>query len=72
MALPLKENMARQTKEEKAIEAAFHAAYRVHGNCVQIDIMDMGKLHSEAVATHKGGQSMDDAVKAAIAKYRKN
>ena len=64
--------MARMTKEEKRIEAEWKAAFKVHGNCVEFNVMDLGKLHGEVTAAGKAGQNVEEATKAAIAKYRQN
>ena len=62
----------RMTKEEKVLEAAYYDAFRRLGSNVQFDMFDLGKIHSESVAAAASGTAMDDAVKAAVAKYRKN
>lgn len=60
--------MARMTKEQKRIEAEFDRCFKLHGQNVQFDIMDLGKLHAEATAN----PNIEEGTKAAIAKYRKN
>jgi hypothetical protein len=64
--------MARMTKAEKALETAFTAAFKVHGNCVEFNVFDLGKIHNESLDAARNGGSMEEAVKAAVAKYRQN
>jgi hypothetical protein len=64
--------MARMTKEEKRIEQEFTAAFKVHGSCVQFNIMDLGKMHVEVTTAGRAGQNIEEATKAAIAKFRQN
>ena len=64
--------MARMTKEEKRIEQEWERAFKVHGSCVQFNIMDLGKMHGEVTAAGKAGQNVEEATKAAIAKFRQN
>ena len=58
-------------KKKTAVELEFDRCYGIHGNCVQISIMDMNALYNEATSP-KEGQTIEDATKLAIAKYRKN
>lgn len=60
--------MARQTKEQKRQQAEFDRLFKLHGQNVQFSIMDLGKMHAEVVANGLN----DDAMTAAVAKYRKN
>jgi hypothetical protein len=60
------------TKAQKAAEKAFEDAFRVQGNCVQFDIMDLGKMKNETMAAVAAGKTMEAALAEAIAKYRKN
>lgn len=64
--------MARMTKAEKALDKSFDDAYRRLGSGIQVDMMDLGNIRSEAVTSAGTGTPMDDAVKAVLAKYRKN
>ena len=64
--------MARQTKEAKRIDNAVDAAFKTHGNNIQFNIMDLGKIHDAGVAAGQAGGDIDAAVIAAIAKYRQN
>lgn len=64
--------MKRMTKEDKLIEAECNRCYKVHGNCVQIPIFDLSKIFDAGRAAGKAGQSIEEAIKTAIAKYRKN
>ncbi len=60
--------MARMTKEQKRIEAEYSRLFKLHGQNVQFNIMDLGKMHAEVVANGL----TEDAMKAAVAKYRQN
>lgn len=62
----------RLTKAEKQTKQAFDDSFRRLGNGVQINIMDLSKVQNESLAAAATGISMDDAVAAAIAKYRQN
>lgn len=53
-------------KLDKEVEKAF---YR-HGNRVQFKIMDLSKISRETRDAVIGGGDIDDAMKAAVAKYR--
>ena len=64
--------MARQTKEDKRIDAAADAAFYKHGNQIQFNIMDLGKIHNAGVVAGKAGKDIEAAVIEAIAKYRQN
>ena len=64
--------MARMSKAEKALEQEFTATYSRLGDGVQVNIMDLSKIHNEAMEAVKNGASMDEAVTAAIKKYRQN
>jgi hypothetical protein len=66
-----KEPMARMTKEEKRLEKEFDAAFKKLGDCIQFDMFDLSKIHSEAIRAAKD-IGMEWAVASAIAKYRKN
>lgn len=64
--------MPRMTKEEKRIDAATSAAYKVHGNGVVVDVFDLSKIHNAGVEAGRKGENIEEAVKAAIQQYRKN
>lgn len=64
--------MARMTKEEKQREKDYEAAFKKHGNCVQFNIMDLNPMHKEVLAAVQSGKTMDEAMTAAVAKYRQN
>ena len=64
--------MARKTKEDKRIDELANAAFKAHGNGVQVGIMDIGKVLDAGRDAAKAGGDVDEAVKAAFAKYRKN
>lgn len=56
----------------KAIENQVDAAFRVHGQCVQINVMDVGKVLEAGRAAGRAGGDIDGAVKAAVEQYRQN
>ena len=62
----------RRSKSDKALDDLFYSTYNLLGKGVQINMLDIGKLHAEAVASAKTGTPMNEAVTAVIAKYRKN
>lgn len=64
--------MARMTKAAKAIENAVAAAYYKHFNCVQVDVMDLGKIMNVGRDALKSGSNLDDAMIAAVAQYRQD
>lgn len=64
--------MARLTKEEKRIEKEVEAAFKLHGNCIQFNIFDLGKISKAGREAGKVGGNIEDAVKAAIQVYRQN
>ena len=59
-------------KIEKQLDEQVALAYSRHGYGVQINVMDIGKLYKDCKAAVATGISMDDAMLAAIAKYRQN
>lgn len=59
-------------RESNKLDRAVDAAFKRHGNCVQFNMMDLGKISSETRETVVAGGDIDTAMKAAVAKYRKN
>jgi hypothetical protein len=59
---------------KKAIENAINESFSRHGNHVQFDIMDLGKISDagRAAVAIGGLEAIDEAVKSAIQTYRKN
>ncbi len=64
--------MARMTKAAKAIETQVNAAFRTHANCVQFNIFDVGKVMDAGRDALIAGDSLDDAMIAAVQQYRKD
>lgn len=64
--------MARMTKAAKVIEDQVEAAFKRHANCVQINIMDLSNVMNAGRKAIMAGQSLDEAMMAAVAKYRQN
>jgi len=63
----------------KKLDDAISKAYYKHGDRVQVDIMNIGKIYAAGKAAYEGAESLeeadkalDEAMKAAIAKYRTN
>jgi hypothetical protein len=63
----------------KKLDEAISKAYYRHGNNVQVNIMDIGKIYAAGKTAYEGAatleeadKALDDAMKAAIAKYRVN
>jgi hypothetical protein len=71
--------MPRKTKAEKAMDAAFDAAFKKHASNVQFDVFDLSKIHREAVEAVRlsfaEGASLETAfdtvMPPVVAKYRK-
>jgi hypothetical protein len=63
---------ARRTKAEKALDDAYDNAFKTRANGVQFNMMDLGNVRRETMDGMKAGKSMEEAIDAAIAKYRKN
>ena len=57
---------------KKQIDKLIEQTYYKHGSGVQIDIMNINKIFNAGHAAYSAGQSLDDAIVAAIAKYREN
>lgn len=64
--------MARMTKADKVIEDQVNAAFRTHGSCVQINMMDLGNVMNAGRDAGRAGGDIDAAIRAAVAKYRQN
>lgn len=62
----------RMSKVQKAAEKAFLDAFRVQGNRVEFRVLDLGNLKSDTFAGIALGQTMEQSLAVAIAKYRKN
>ncbi len=62
--------MARMTKQEKNVENAVDKYFKIHGNNIQFNIMDLGKIHSAGVNAGLTGGNIEQAVINAIEKYR--
>ena len=62
----------KQSKASKALDKQIEQAYYKLGNEVQINMMDILKLYSESRASVAAGNSVEQAVGDAIAKYRLN
>ncbi len=69
---PLTKEQKAAKKAAKALDEAVAAAYDRQGNNVQIDIMDISNIYKDCKADFAAGKTMDEAMTAAIAKYRKN
>lgn len=59
-------------RESNKLDRRYDAAFKAHGNCVQFNIMDLGKMRNEVRTAVIAGADLDEAMKAAVAKYRKN
>lgn len=56
----------------KNIDRKVDECFRKHGNNVQIQMMDIPDIFKAGHEAYAAGQSIEDAVVAAIQKYRKN
>lgn len=64
--------MARKTKTEKFQEQTINALYKKHAEGKQINVFDMGKVWSAALAEFPNGlDAVEAAVVEAVAKYCK-
>lgn len=66
--------MAKSRKQQAAekIDNLIEAEYYKQASGVQVSVMDIGKIFAECRADLLAGKTMENAVKSAIAKYRKN
>jgi hypothetical protein len=62
--------MARQTKEEKAIDKQVEKAYYKHFDCVQVNMMDLTKIMNVGRNALKEGRDLDEAMAAAVETFR--
>lgn len=63
----------------KKLDSAIEKAYYQHGSGVQIDMMSIGKIFREGQKAYEGAatveeadKALDEAMKAAVIKYRRN
>lgn len=63
--------MAKRTKSS-LLDKLIEKSYYTHGEGVQIGIWNINPLFRECRAAVEAGSTVDDAVKAAIVKYREN
>lgn len=61
-----------QGKRNKKLDNEINRLYGIHGNNVEINIMDISKIFKACYAAFAAVTSVEDAMKAAIAAYRKN
>jgi len=59
-------------KKKNPLEQAVNASFTRQGCGVQFDIFDLSKIYKAGEAAGLAGQDIDEAVKLAIAMYRKN
>ena len=57
---------------EKKFDKAYDAAFRVQANCIQFNIMDLGKVRTYTRQAVVSGAVLETALDEAIAKFRKN
>jgi hypothetical protein len=57
---------------DKALDKAVEQAFYRHGDRIQFGIMDLGKISGETKAAVLAGGCINEAMKEAVAKYRKN
>ncbi len=56
----------------KKLDAAINTAFKTHGDRVEFNIMDLSKMSNEVKAAYEAGGDIDEAMKKAVAKYRRN
>lgn len=61
-----------KTKATKAIDRQIELAYYRHGNGVEINVMDIGKIFAAGHAAHAAGLPVESAIVEAIKTYRLN
>ncbi len=59
-------------RQSNKLDRAVDAAFKRHGNCVQFNMMDLGKISRETRDAVIAGRDIDEAMQTAVAKYRKN
>lgn len=64
--------MARMTKAQKQIENQADAAFQQHGSNIQFNIFDLRRIRNAGIKAGVKGESVEAAVIAAIAQYRKS
>ncbi len=62
----------RQPKAEKQFDKDVETAYYKHGQGVQINIMDIPKVFSDAKVAVAAGLTIEESVVASIARLRRN
>jgi hypothetical protein len=70
--LNAKKKLFEAKKSAKKLDAEINAAYKKHGDRVEVSMMDIPKIFRAGEEADAAGESIEDAVKAAIAKYRVN
>ena len=71
--LPESDTMTKvDRKKIKEMESAVETSFNQHGKNIQFSIMDLPAIHKAGIDAARAGESIDDAIKAAIEKYRKN
>lgn len=56
----------------KKLDAEINRLYKIHGDRVQVNIMDLGKIFNAGKQAYETGGDMEQAIKDAIAQYRQN
>jgi len=72
ISLNAKKKLLEAKKSSKKLDAEINAAYKKHGDRVEVSMMDIPKIFRAGEEADAAGESIEDAVKAAIAKYRVN
>ena len=62
----------RKTKAQKQLDKDIETFYYRHGQNVEISVLDIPKVYRDGHAAAAAGSSVEDAVIAAIARYRRN
>lgn len=57
---------------KKALDAQIESFYYKHGQGVEISVMDITKLFNDCRKAYADAEDLEQAVIAAVAKYRKN
>lgn len=59
-------------KKKNDVDSLIEKAWNQHAHGIQVNVMDISKIFSECRTAMASGTTVEDAVKAAIAKWRQN
>ncbi len=62
----------RKTKAEKQMDTDYDVAFKIHAQCIEFNIMDLGEMRRIFGELVKKGMGVDHAIKSVIELYRKS